>query len=87
MPSSCLPPVKSRLKAWLQLAAGIGFLFLLIYVIAPWGLDVTPLGQYRAIEEKYGVDNAQLYYSNVPVMPAAEKAMREAVFNAKNKHD
>lgn len=73
---------KSRFCAWAQLLVGIGVLLLIIYVLAPLGLDMTPLGQYRAIEEEYGVDNAQLYYSNVPIVPEAEKAMREAVSKA-----
>ncbi len=77
-----MPDQKPRIRAWAQLIAGIAVLLLIIYVLAPLGLDATPLGQYRAIEEEYGVDNAQLYYSNVPVVPKAEKAMREAVRKA-----
>lgn len=78
--TSDLRTPRSPVKRLLRFFAALGGLIIVIYVLAPFGVEhIAPLKEYARIVDETGIVPGALYYTDIPQSADAEMNNRDAL--------
>ena len=70
---------KGLLRGWIGLAAGLGLIWAMAYVILPWGQTLPPVRPVMQAIEEAGVDAGAYWYTQSEETADAQMYVRNAV--------